>query len=1200
MALNVGSLWASLSLDISNFQRGLTQATSTVRSAGSQIQQSLGAGVQGALNSTTSAMAQTSAAATRVSRTTAQATSTIQAATASTSRSIQTMGQNLNTNLNNAGDSFLRFGNTIRVTGKDIQRIIGGILISQAFYRTANAIEEATKALVKFQMNMETAQVSFTRLIGNADKAKAFVETMKDFAALTPYTTEQALEMSRRLMAMSFPVNQIKSVMTVITDAASALGGDSQKVERMVLAIGQIRNSSKLAASEIRQLVEAGVNAPGILRRELGLTAAQMQKVGKLGISGQVAATALLRGMEKQFKGMNEIIAETTQGMISTIKDDLLILGSKLTKEVFSKFSGGIRAMRNALEWLRKGVAKGGLRELLKDTLSPDNFRNMVLIIGSLRSIFNSFIRVVKVLGPLLKESFKSFASIVAATLPALATLLYYITRLIEQFVTASPIVQKFIGILGGLLIASIAAASLRGLFNVMKGITGFIVGTKAIGMFTKALSFLWLVLRRNPWVALISAIVGGVLYLTGATKHLGYWIDSIMGKLGQLTGIDFGKMLTPDENQADEAWQKYMAELNEHFDKMKEDLKGVGKEAGKAGKKVKDSFVASFDELYQIPDTLDDVGDGLGDIEDLSGLMDIPDFEPPKLPKPGPIGGQDDDNDFPPGPGRNNGETTRTIKVKFDPPDGGTAVATAIVESINNIIARLNALQPKKVIAEVFVTGQEALETVSKKLESLKNTVLSVSLGIVISGLEIFNTAYDKLMELKNLAVITITVDVIIPLMETLATLKVSVMEFFTVTLPNIFVSFTEWLSTNWKPILIGVLVAIAGVIAFVFGGAIVASVGAAITAIGTFLAELVAGSAVVSTTTGAISAAWVAAMAAIGVAIAIVLPKIIGLKDTIANWVKESGLAISTWAKDAGLAISGWATTAYTTISTWATDSLKAIGGWVTDSGKAIGNWALNSLKTFGSWVVSVGKTIGDGFSKIGAAIIKFFSEDIPNWITKHKQDILIALGLVLAAVLAALIAFFVGIPTGIAAAAGVAIAGIVAFFKTDMINGIQEAFNTIPSKLMAVKDSLVNTAEQVASAVKNVFSNTFTDIKTAIKDIGTGIGNTTRTLTANLGITGFANGGIIDEDQLIRAGEGGKREAMIPLENSNAMRPFAQAVANELGGSFNGNNSSAPSQPTVYVQTLIADDRGLRELERRLNVVRLGENQRKGVTS
>ena len=48
----------------------------------------------------------------------------------------------------------------------------------------------------------------------------------------------------------------------------------------------------------------------------------------------------------------------------------------------------------------------------------------------------------------------------------------------------------------------------------------------------------------------------------------------------------------------------------------------------------------------------------------------------------------------------------------------------------------------------------------------------------------------------------------------------------------------------------------------------------------------------------------------------------------------------------------------------------------------------------------------------------------------------------------------------------------------------------------------------------------------------------------------VTGFAGGGIIGTDSIVRVGEQGRKEAIIPLE-SNAMQPFANAIASSMGG-------------------------------------------------
>lgn len=82
----------------------------------------------------------------------------------------------------------------------------------------------------------------------------------------------------------------------------------------------------------------------------------------------------------------------------------------------------------------------------------------------------------------------------------------------------------------------------------------------------------------------------------------------------------------------------------------------------------------------------------------------------------------------------------------------------------------------------------------------------------------------------------------------------------------------------------------------------------------------------------------------------------------------------------------------------------------------------------------------------------------------------------------------------------------------------------------------------------------------------------------------------------------------ETILPVENPSAMAKVRQAI---FGGepidmmrnlmaeaiSYAQPIESTPVTP-IYVNTLIADDRGIRELERKMYEIRQIENQRRGV--
>ena len=100
----------------------------------------------------------------------------------------------------------------------------------------------------------------------------------------------------------------------------------------------------------------------------------------------------------------------------------------------------------------------------------------------------------------------------------------------------------------------------------------------------------------------------------------------------------------------------------------------------------------------------------------------------------------------------------------------------------------------------------------------------------------------------------------------------------------------------------------------------------------------------------------------------------------------------------------------------------------------------------------------------------------------------------------------------------------------------------------------------------------------------------------------VIGHATGGIFNREHVATFAEGGKSEAIIPLQNEAAMAPFVEAVATRLA-QIQGNQEqevtygAESAQQPIYaiVGTLIADDAGLKKLERKLTIIRKSEDGR-----
>ena len=178
----------------------------------------------------------------------------------------------------------------------------------------------------------------------------------------------------------------------------------------------------------------------------------------------------------------------------------------------------------------------------------------------------------------------------------------------------------------------------------------------------------------------------------------------------------------------------------------------------------------------------------------------------------------------------------------------------------------------------------------------------------------------------------------------------------------------------------------------------------------------------------------------------------------------------------------------------------------------------------------------------------------------------------------------------------------------FKTNSLDTISswasEVAKKVSSSLSSAWDSVNSLKDSAAAAVKSAKAKVeegWNNVKEFVGGVGTNVVN--YVAENGLKLPGHYNGGVFDKEHIAKFAEGGKKEAIIPLENDKAMQPFVDAVSDGVYRSLapmlsvlGGSNSN--QAPNMYVGTLIADDRGLKELNRKLNVIQVSEKTRKGL--
>lgn len=403
---------------------------------------------------------------------------------------------------------------------------------------------------LKTASDLEQSKIGFETMLGSAEKADAFLGKIKDTAAKTPFELNGLTKSAQKLLAFGFEAKEVIPTLTTLGDASSGLGLGIEGLDRITLALGQIKAKGRVQGGEILQLTEAGIPAMRILQNELGLTADEydtMQRKGQ--IAAEDALPALLRGMDRgtkglagktaKFGGLMEKQSQSLAGLVSTFKDTVLIGMADALEPLLPMLKEGLTsAIENVGPALEKGSkAFAGFIEGMKDGTGAG---------GDAAETFRSISSVVKPIAKAVIGTVKAFSALPGSAQKVLI-LAAAAFALKQKFGGALPSMQNFtkeaalagtksLALRGGALAAGAGLATLAS----KAGGTSTKLGALATVGAGAATGFA----VGGPWGAAIGGGVGLLSALTSSTKtatraqsKFGNGADSVAETLDRQTG---------------------------------------------------------------------------------------------------------------------------------------------------------------------------------------------------------------------------------------------------------------------------------------------------------------------------------------------------------------------------------------------------------------------------------------------------------------------------------------------------------------------------------------------------------------------------------------------------------------------------------------------------------------------------------------
>jgi len=273
----------------------------------------------------------------------------------------QTKNLSQNTNklknrLDQGKKSFDKFGNSGKKASSNVNTLVGTLKKLAAAF----AVIQTAKFVFVKTAELETQRKSLEVLTGSLTKTNQIIKELQDFGSVTPFTSSELIEQSKRLKAFGFETDVLADSVKRLSDIAGATGAD---LSGIATAFGQIRAKGKLQQEENLQLLERGVDITTELKRITGLQGEEFESAmrkGKIGADLVNQAFLNLTDEGGAFFGGATAQADTLNGRLSTLVDTVETLARTVGDELGDEIKTVLNLAISAVGQITKLVERVG------------------------------------------------------------------------------------------------------------------------------------------------------------------------------------------------------------------------------------------------------------------------------------------------------------------------------------------------------------------------------------------------------------------------------------------------------------------------------------------------------------------------------------------------------------------------------------------------------------------------------------------------------------------------------------------------------------------------------------------------------------------------------------------------------------------------------------------------------------------------
>ena len=593
--MQAGALFAQLSLDITGFKSNLKQAAVAAKAFSAQMQQDLaGTKVLGEKPFIGAQTAKTRDAIRGLKSETAKAGKAMS----------ESLGEEPQKALRDTESATKRVTWTMRGYIKDTARVVTGILISQTAYMFIRAIRTMAKEAFSLAQEFERMAISFKYLLREGEAVvNTYLNRVRQWAIATEFSIAQVNKVFNDLIFTGIKLSELDGVLYLLAGAASVL---NRELDDLAGTFLQIQTATVVSSSELRRLQRELIPVGRILKEQLGLTEEEFKDIAGLQIPGEVMFRALIAGME-EFGDAAFEASKTAKALASDLKETFRDLAGILGSNMFERWRSFLERTLTIAVSLRKSIQEVGTIGLLG--LFPPALREEIALI---RAGLIGIWATIKDLGTAFNHFFgfiiRDAIYILSRILPAIAHFGRILVGLTKQVTFLAPLFRVLAGAIALLGIANIITGILRALLVILVKFGIIKIVSMLFTTLAKAFSLGWKfgLLFLGALVALFALITMNADRIRGVLDAVNKKIMETFGTFSDTGKIDIG-------DAADDAAEEWY-DFADAIDSAAEALK---------------PFLASFDEVYNIPDQTKDIA---RDWSKFSDLIKIPEIDVPDI----------------------------------------------------------------------------------------------------------------------------------------------------------------------------------------------------------------------------------------------------------------------------------------------------------------------------------------------------------------------------------------------------------------------------------------------------------------------------------------------------------------------------------------------------------------------------------------